>query len=228
LTGIILFVPLTKFLKKSKVKIVEMIVQEDKREQIIEIAIKRFSHFGITKTTMNDIADDLALSKQSLYYYFPDKPGLILAVINRVLHEYHARVKELLVGEWLVEDVLLELAGIRCDFAQRYFMLNISEGIIEPRLFDKDMVETLRKFKIEDSRLVLDIFHGASDRSAYLVDELEKQVDLLLNALHGLVCGVMAERNFLPEAELFEVVVQRQRHLIHVFLNGLKYDRHGR
>lgn len=50
-----------------------MIVADKKREQIIEGAIKRFSHFGINKTTMNDIAEDLAVSKPSLYYYFPIK-----------------------------------------------------------------------------------------------------------------------------------------------------------
>lgn len=46
--------------------------QDLKREAIIEAAIKRFAHFGVGKTTMTEIGNDLSLSKASLYYYFPD------------------------------------------------------------------------------------------------------------------------------------------------------------
>ncbi len=38
----------------------------DKLDAIIEAAIRRFSHFGIQKTNMTEIADDVALSKQAL------------------------------------------------------------------------------------------------------------------------------------------------------------------
>ncbi|MGI8637960.1 MAG: TetR/AcrR family transcriptional regulator, partial [Segetibacter sp.] len=42
--------------------------QDKKRDVIIQAAQKRFSHFGVDKTTMNEIADDLSISKASLYY----------------------------------------------------------------------------------------------------------------------------------------------------------------
>jgi AcrR family transcriptional regulator len=50
-----------------------MVETDKKRDVIIEGAIKRFIHYGINKTTMNEIAEDLSVSKPSLYYYFPDK-----------------------------------------------------------------------------------------------------------------------------------------------------------
>ncbi len=40
---------------------------DKKRDVIIEGAIKRFIHYGINKTTMNEIAEDLSVSKPSLY-----------------------------------------------------------------------------------------------------------------------------------------------------------------
>ncbi|WP_262496286.1 TetR/AcrR family transcriptional regulator [Daejeonella oryzae] len=43
-------------------------------------AIKRFCHFGISKTSMAEIAEDLSMSKTAMYYYFPDKQNIILAV----------------------------------------------------------------------------------------------------------------------------------------------------
>ncbi|RYZ16531.1 MAG: TetR family transcriptional regulator, partial [Chitinophagaceae bacterium] len=35
---------------------------DQKRESILEAAIRRFAHFGVSKTTMNEIAADLSIS----------------------------------------------------------------------------------------------------------------------------------------------------------------------
>src|SRR5688572_23662273 len=58
--------------------------QDRKQEAIITAAIKRFAHFGVSKTTMSEIAADLAISKASLYYYFPDKLNLYAAVLQTI------------------------------------------------------------------------------------------------------------------------------------------------
>ena len=44
---------------------------DEKRSRILEVAKRRFSHYGLAKTTMAEIAKDLAFSKALLYYYFP-------------------------------------------------------------------------------------------------------------------------------------------------------------
>ena len=51
----------------------------EKIDQIIESAQKRFGIFGLMKTTMREIAEDLNMSKGLLYYYFPDKEHLYKA-----------------------------------------------------------------------------------------------------------------------------------------------------
>ncbi len=67
---------------------------DKKKEQIIEGAIKRFTHYGISKTTMNEIAEDLSVSKPSLYYYFPDKGSLVLGVISKIFSDYFDSTRE--------------------------------------------------------------------------------------------------------------------------------------
>ena len=42
---------------------------DSKKNQIISAAVKRFGHFGYAKTTMNELADDLVITKANLYYY---------------------------------------------------------------------------------------------------------------------------------------------------------------
>src|ERR1700712_891186 len=64
--------------------------QDIKREKILDAAYQRFLHYGYSKTTMNEIAGDLSLSKALLYYYFPDKSQLYIAVMRKLAGEYIA------------------------------------------------------------------------------------------------------------------------------------------
>src|SRR5271154_3916400 len=63
-------------------------LQDIKKEKILEAANHRFLHFGYSKTTMNEIAGDLSMSKALLYYYFPDKSQLYIAVMRKVADDY--------------------------------------------------------------------------------------------------------------------------------------------
>src|ERR1700709_2922816 len=62
--------------------------QDIKREKILEAAYQRFLHYGYSKTTMNEIAGDLSMSKALLYYYFPDKSQLYIAVMRKLANDY--------------------------------------------------------------------------------------------------------------------------------------------
>jgi AcrR family transcriptional regulator len=57
--------------------------RNEKVQMIIEASQRRFGLYGIEKTSMREIADDLKLSKASLYYYFPDKESLYKAVVEK-------------------------------------------------------------------------------------------------------------------------------------------------
>src|SRR5258707_7926635 len=62
--------------------------QDIKREKILEAAYQRFLHYGYSKTTMNEIAGDLSMSKALLYYYFPDKSQLYVAVMRKLSADF--------------------------------------------------------------------------------------------------------------------------------------------
>src|ERR1700753_3205026 len=62
--------------------------QDIKREKILEASYQRFLHYGYSKTTMNEIAGDLSMSKALLYYYFPDKSQLYVAVMRKLSQEF--------------------------------------------------------------------------------------------------------------------------------------------
>lgn len=66
------------------------ITKKSKREQIIEAAFKLFAENGFFATGVDLIMREAAVSKRTLYNYFPSKNELIVAV----LQHYHASCQQ--------------------------------------------------------------------------------------------------------------------------------------
>ncbi|HKC24228.1 MAG TPA: TetR/AcrR family transcriptional regulator [Thermoanaerobaculia bacterium] len=71
--------------------------RQAKRMKILESAVKSFARRGFYGTSMDDIADDLRLTRGSLYYYFQDKEEILalchlvaLEAVNRTLDRVRA------------------------------------------------------------------------------------------------------------------------------------------
>src|ERR1700712_3192424 len=94
--------------------------QDIKREKILEAAYQRFLHYGYSKTTMNEIAGDLSLSKALLYYYFPDKSQLYIAVMRKLAGEYIQKLEI----ELNQADSLREAFAAQVDIHHNFIVKN--------------------------------------------------------------------------------------------------------
>ena len=72
---------------------------DDKKELIMDVARDRFDHYGVKKTTMDEIANDAGISKRTVYERFKNKEDLFISVF----------IREALKNRDLI---LKELAGI--------------------------------------------------------------------------------------------------------------------
>ena len=65
---------------------------DDKREKILTAARQRFRHFGVKKTSMQEIAADAGVAVGTLYLYFKDKDDLLVACTDEYIarHRQHA------------------------------------------------------------------------------------------------------------------------------------------
>lgn len=55
----------------------------DTRERILDVAQRRFTDDGYDKTSLRAIAEELGITKAALYYHFPAKEDLLLALVGR-------------------------------------------------------------------------------------------------------------------------------------------------
>ncbi len=72
---------------------------EEEKEKIFEYAIDKFLREGFYKTTMDDLASQLRMSKKTIYKYFPSKDELLKEVIFTFLSSRAAQIKAIIDSE---------------------------------------------------------------------------------------------------------------------------------
>jgi AcrR family transcriptional regulator len=70
----------------------------DTRERVLEAALVSFGGPGYDATSLDDIAAELGMSKQTILYYFPSKAALLDAVIDHSAVEVAAVLEGALAG----------------------------------------------------------------------------------------------------------------------------------
>jgi AcrR family transcriptional regulator len=198
---------------------------DKKRELIIEGAIKRFVHFGINKTTMNEIAEDLSVSKPSLYYYFPDKTSLILGVVEKIFEDYFEALYKDQKNSGSFENTLLNIIEVKHRFFLRYYMLHLSYGnpdsaisSVELKEYLDQMLQKLRKFHEK-------VFEDAVTKKEIAIQEnIPKLVELYLACQSGLtsLCISHGNKELFPGKKELKLMKEKQISLSKIFIKGLQ------
>jgi TetR/AcrR family transcriptional regulator len=198
--------------------------QDKKREMIIEAALKRFAHFGLSKTTMNEIASDISLSKALLYYYFPDKIHLFTAVIDTLIKKIEIEVKEGLKTHNSCHSAILFYLDKRQEFVRKYFNLLefvISHGPEIPNQLSEVFTHA-RNAEITNITSIID----KGNRSGEIhVPNPPLTAEILIDALAGMRVNHFAPyKSFYPDKSQFEQILKKEKQLAVIFLNGLKHE----
>lgn len=198
--------------------------QDIKRDKILEAAYQRFLHYGYSKTTMNEIAGDLSLSKALLYYYFPDKSQLYTAVMRKLAAEYIERLESKLNKFDNLKDAFVSQINTQHDFIVKNY--NFFDFF---RLNEQNLPDTIWEIitEIHQTELVLlsaAIKIEADKGNIKPIDNPAEIVDLLLDALHGVrVSAVSHKKVMFPQKEHLDEIHTKRLLLVDIFIRGLMY-----
>lgn len=198
--------------------------QDIKKEKILEAAYQQFLHYGYSKTTMNEIAGALAMSKALLYYYFPDKSQLYVAVTRKLAEEYLETLKDKL-GQ--IRN-LKEAFVFQIDHHHNFIVTNYNFfdfiRLNGQNLPDEiwAVVDQIRQTEMD--LLGNAIIAEAEKENIKCVDNPREIVDLLLDALHGVRVGAMGyKKTSFPKKEHLDEIHRKRLLLVDIFVNGLKH-----
>jgi TetR/AcrR family transcriptional regulator len=196
--------------------------QDQKKNLIIEAAQKRFSHFGVGKTTMNEIADDLSMSKASLYYYFPDKLNLYAAVLQKIIEEEEVNKADF-INEQDPLQALFKYLDNRTEFIIRYY--NILEHLKTIVVaVPKELEPFFSSARSREITTIASILAKGAALNLLKADEPKKIAELLLDCLDGLRLSVISRKsNFFPDKKQFHELASREKEVVKIFIKGLSY-----
>jgi TetR/AcrR family transcriptional repressor of mexJK operon len=198
--------------------------QDSKRDRILDAAEKRFVHYGLTKTTMNEIADDLSMSKASLYYYFADKVNLYEAVLDRLFNILLAELQLQLSKDISHEQKLMTYLNVRHAFIKKYYRLLELQKISGSEahvILDRKFKE---HHKVKEMGVLQDIIEKGKAAGEFDVEDPHKIVELMMDCTMGLRWMVLNANNNspFPEEELFDMVIEKQHLLTEMFIKAIK------
>jgi len=197
--------------------------KSDKVKMILEASQKRFGLFGIEKTSMREIADDLKLSKASLYYYFPDKESLYKAVVEKEQAEFISNISVKISSITDPELLLLEYAGTRLSYFRT--LLNLSRLRFESYSGLKPgFRESIRVFKESEKDIISKIFEKGISGGIFLIEDTDQTASLFLDLLKGLRVTVVNEKETLfIEQDEYELLLEKTIAFTNIFIKGLKF-----
>jgi AcrR family transcriptional regulator len=61
---------------------------EPQKEKIADTFLRHFSHFGFRKTSVDQVARELKISKKTIYQYFDTKEKIFYYIVHRIALDY--------------------------------------------------------------------------------------------------------------------------------------------
>jgi len=186
------------------------------RDQIIDAAKKRFSHFGYAKTTMAEVAADCSMSPGNLYRFFPGKLDIAEAIATASFEDHlqQQRAMAFTPGKSVLERLrdyffeelrytyhmleknprVYEMASVIAHERPEYANWMLAN---ERRLLVELMEEAERRgeFKTEDKEFVAEMVQSATMKFRYpqlwsklTLPKLERELDGVLRLLVEGIC----------------------------------------
>lgn len=188
---------------------------------ILEAAQKRFSHFGLSKTTMGEIASDMGISKASLYYYFPDKDRLFMAVIIKEQEAFEKCVSDMILKPVKSAAKLKQFVGFQLDFFKRLLSLGKFNHMPVSEL-SKPFGEKLRirHFNIE-KELISKILKAGIANKEFSRFDVEAYTEMFASGISGFRALMIKDSNYNLTAEDYKVVECRMKLFTDIFIKAI-------
>ncbi|WP_285060008.1 TetR/AcrR family transcriptional regulator [Pedobacter ginsengisoli] len=196
--------------------------QDKKRVLIIEAALKRFAHYGLSKTTMTEIAKDISFSKALLYYYFPDKLSLYVSTIEYLMQIMSRDLVRSIDKTTTSTEGVLKLLQKRQSYIQKYYNLFESNQIIGNDL-PKGLNEKFQRARTFETIILSSLFSRGIASGELAMEDPKLATDIFIDALSGIHFNILTkDKNIHPAKEQFKQIFMKERMFAEIFLSGLQ------
>ncbi len=195
----------------------------EKANIILKVAQKRFGLYGLDKTSMKEIASDIGISKASLYYYFPDKEHLFMAVVEMEQESFSRIIEETIKTSDDPIVLIKKFVKTRLDYFKTFF--NLSRLRFEDFKIMKPLLnDTNKAFSEREEEQLIKILQMGIDKNIFYIDDIQTIASLFLESLKGLRTLALHNKELMyVEQEDYDLLVKKQYDFTDVFIKGIMY-----
>jgi TetR/AcrR family transcriptional regulator len=197
---------------------------DDVRTRILISANRLFAAKGVESTSLQDIADEVGVRKQSLLYYFPNKDDLHKNVLERLLSHWNEVLPRLFVASSTVRGRIENLLSAVIAF--------FAEDPDRARLLTREMLDrpdAMRRMMSQHTsvwmKMVCDsLRQGQSD--GMIRPDLDPEA-FVLNAIHLVLAGVAHHQVMGVLLDGKSTIDRYAAELIRLVRSGILRERHS-
>jgi TetR/AcrR family transcriptional regulator len=160
-------------------------IAPEKLSKILEVAQRRFARYGFTKTTMSEIAEDLGVSKASLYYYFPDKECIFKKVMLKEQQDFCTQMQEFQASDKKIDEALNSYIEKRIDYLKT--LINLGHLSYDGFLAQKPLYASLGKdFFEKEKEIIKTILQKAQKKNELRKINIDEYAGFFVHTLRTL------------------------------------------
>ncbi|NNM94658.1 MAG: TetR/AcrR family transcriptional regulator [Bacteroidia bacterium] len=197
---------------------------DDKIALILSASQKRFGRYGLSKTTMNEIAADVNMSKASLYYYFKDKESIFLAVNAKEQNDFTEKIRQVIQAERTAKKMLFDYTVYRLKLLQKQLSLAKlnNENYHEVKPLIHSLINTFKKTEVS---IITDILKKGVERKEFKIRDVNSYAELFIDIQRGLrqhrFSGYIDKGIYVIPARVYHKLKEQSELFTAIFLKGL-------
>lgn len=178
----------------------------EKREAILNAAKQRLRKYGIQKTKMQEIAEDVGIAVGTLYLYFKNKNDVLIASIEAYGQQHIAYAEEILNSAKSPQEKLKSYIVYRFHESQE--TINSGSHAAElARAVIKLKPDLLKQQESLTHQNVSQILIEGINNNLLKIDNLERDVEVFLHSIGYFFPVTTIEKYFEPKEEKLIMVI---------------------
>ncbi|MEJ2637827.1 MAG: TetR/AcrR family transcriptional regulator [Calditrichia bacterium] len=195
---------------------------EIRKEQILASAMRCFARFGYHKTTLDDIATAIGMSKPSLYYYYKNKETIFREAIEAEATRIRGHLAEKFASETTASGKLSCMLKTKLQlFRERVDMLDLSVQVI---IETKPVVEKFfREFRQREVDLLTSILREGMESGEFRQNDPQRVADSIRAIMDALRFRELQSANAKSASDIDYAKLENETEfMLDLLLNGLR------
>ncbi|ASZ12251.1 TetR/AcrR family transcriptional regulator [Chitinophaga pendula] len=187
------------------------------KSEIVAEAGKLFRHYGLSKTTMEDIANAVGKGKSTLYYYYRNKEDIFDAVIRHEKDIVFRNIQEEVANAGSASEKLEAFAKTRMRELKK--MTNLYKVVLREMAVCNELEKNIRQryahLEAELLKSILQYGIVTGEFKNIPPSDMDTLVFLLASAQHGVEIALIVN-------DKVDEMSEKMDYLIDLYLNGIK------